>query len=174
MKNFIVGILILFAASIPLTSYGKTAIARINSAAGIRIGTVVLTELKNGVRVQAQFRNLTPGFHGFHIHSAGQCQAPFTSAGPHFELLGRTHRDHNGDMPVMLARANGLAIATFITDRFKIADLFDADGSAFIIHDGPDNYANIPTDRYTPAPDATTLATGDAGPRFGCGVVSAK
>ena len=51
-------------------------------------------------------------------------------------------------------------------------DLFDADGSAVIVHAGPDNYANIPT-RYTgPVPDATTLATGDAGGRVACGVVT--
>ena len=35
----------------------------------------------------------------------------------------------------------------------------------------PDNYANIPADRYDPDPDATTLATGDAGGRIACGVI---
>jgi len=40
-------------------------------------------------------------------------------------------------------------------------------GTALIVHAGPDNFANIPS-RYAPAPDATTLATGDAGaPREG-------
>jgi Cu-Zn family superoxide dismutase len=40
-----------------------------------------------------------------------------------------------------------------------------------MVHANPDNYANIPVDRYDPDPDATTLATGDAGSRIGCGVI---
>lgn len=55
--------------------------------------------------------------------------------------------------------------------RFKVADLFDADSSALIIHAQPDNYANIP-DRYRPAPDEATLGTGDAGGRSVCGVIA--
>jgi Cu-Zn family superoxide dismutase len=52
-----------------------------------------------------------------------------------------------------------------------VGDLFDLDGSAIIVHANPDNYANIPKDRYDPDPDATTLATGDAGGRVACGVI---
>lgn len=58
-----------------------------------------------------------------------------------------------------------------VTDRVNVTELFDGDGSAFIVHEKPDNYANIPTDRYDPDPDTTTLGTGDAGGRILCGVV---
>jgi Cu-Zn family superoxide dismutase len=92
-------------------------------------------------------------------------------SGPHFELLGRTHRNHNGDLPVLLVNADRMAKAKFKTDRFLVADLFDDDGSADIIHADPDNYANIPTLRYAPDPDTTTLLTGDAGARIVCGIV---
>lgn len=87
-----------------------------------------------------------------------------------------THKDHNGDFPVLLANTNGTAKTEFVTDRFKIKDLFDADGSAVIVHANPDNYANIPVG-YTPASadvTNTTQATGDAGARFACGVVKKK
>ena len=61
---------------------------------------------------------------------------------------------------------------TTVTDRFGVADLLaDDDGSAVMVHSGPDNYANIP-ERYAPeGPDADTLGTGDAGSRLACGVV---
>jgi superoxide dismutase, Cu-Zn family len=74
-------------------------------------------------------------------------------------------------------RVRRSAVGSVVTDRFRLADLFDADGSAIIIHVGADNLANIPA-RYvqaatgTPGPDAATLATGDAGGRFACGVVT--
>jgi superoxide dismutase, Cu-Zn family len=52
-----------------------------------------------------------------------------------------------------------------------VEQLRDADGSAVILHANPDSYANIPTDRYDPDPDATTRATGDASGRLACGAV---
>ncbi|WP_211588780.1 superoxide dismutase family protein [Allorhizocola rhizosphaerae] len=71
--------------------------------------------------------------------------------------------------------ADGRALATAEKDTLRFADIFDADGSAVIIHAAPDNLAHIPT-RYTtagvPNPDAATLATSDAGARVGCGVVT--
>jgi Cu-Zn family superoxide dismutase len=105
------------------------------------------------------------------VHTVGECIPPFTTAGDHFNLGGLTHKDHTGDLPVLLVNADGTAKAKFKTDRFRVADLSDADGSAVIIHANPDNYANIPTDRYDPDPDATTLMTGDAGARIVCGIV---
>ena len=123
------------------------------------------------VEVQVRSNLLPPGFHGFHVHTVGECIPPFTTAGGHFNLGGLTHKNHTGDLPVLLVNADGTAKAKFKTDRFRAADLFDADGSAVIIHANPDNYANIPTDRYDPDPDATTLMTGDAGARIVCGIV---
>lgn len=145
--------------------------ARLVNAAGERVGRVVLTE-DGKVTVWARARALPPGFHGFHVHAVGTCERPtFASAGGHFNPEGAPHPSHSGDMPVMLVNEDGTAVASFKTDRFRIAQLFDADGSAIIVHANPDNYANIPTDRYDPDPDATTLATGDAGDRLACGVL---
>jgi superoxide dismutase, Cu-Zn family len=58
----------------------------------------------------------------------------------------------------------------FETDRFSVAALFDADGSAVIVHAGRDNFANILTRYHSHTedvfgPDSATLATGDAGGR---------
>jgi superoxide dismutase, Cu-Zn family len=144
-------------------------------------GNVSFMQRNNTVVVNARVRGLKPGYHGFHIHATGKCDAgnpadqnnrPFTSAGPHFDKGGHTHRNHSGDMPVLLVNQNGRGTLSFVTDRVSLADLQDDDGSAVIVHANPDNYANIPTDRYTPAPDAITLAIGDSGARVACGVVN--
>lgn len=161
----------LMALSAPASAWNLSADAKLYDTVGNPVGKAKLTQESSGnVVVQVNVHNLPPGFHGFHIHAVGECIPPFTSAGGHFDLDAHTHRDHSGDMPVLLVNADGTANAKFHTDRFALADLFDADGSAFIIHASPDNYANIP-DRYVAAPDATTLATGDSGARIACGVI---
>lgn len=150
---------------------GEHARVNLRDAGNSPVGVAKLTEEDGEVLVRVTTHGLTPGFHGFHIHAVGVCEAPFTSAGGHFNLPGNTHPAHSGDMPVLLINADGTGEARFKTDRFGISDLFDADGSAVIIHAGPDNYANIPTRYSATGPDATTLATGDSGARAACGVV---
>ena len=59
-------------------------------------------------------------------------------------------------------------------ERMALDELLAGDGSAVVVHAGPDNFANIPN-RYqaggTPGPDAETRATGDSGARVACGVL---
>ena len=149
---------------------------------------------RSEVEVRLSLPPSMAGFHGFHIHSVGKCEAPFTTAGVH---LGENpadathrHRNHPGDLPVLLVDRTGHAQAEFDTNRFELADVLDADGAAFIVHALPDNYANIPaSDSVTGAArysnpnavnppvypntvtDAATLGTGDSGGRIVCGVI---
>jgi Cu-Zn family superoxide dismutase len=169
------------AVAAPLYAIGtgkeiKRAKATLVSTTGAKLGVVKLKEKHGVVEVEGEVEGLAPGFHGFHVHTIGLCDGAtgFTSAGGHFNPGGGAHGAHAGDMPVLLVTSDGTAEATFGTDRFHVADLFDADGSAVIVHAGADNYANIPTARYDPDPDATTLATGDAGGRVACGVLEAR
>jgi superoxide dismutase, Cu-Zn family len=145
-------------------------------AAGTQVGFVKLSKQGGKVIVRGETEGLTPGFHGFHVHAIGQCVAPFTSAGGHYNPSGVGHGSHAGDMPSLLVLDDGTAEAQFATDNFTIGELYDADGSAIIVHAAPDNFANIPT-RYQSTtegvfgPDSATLGTGDAGARVACGVV---
>lgn len=167
----LIPIVSLAVLSTPAVAWNLSAEAKLHDTNGNQVGKARFTQEGNGnVAVHVHVHGLPPGFHGFHVHAVGECNAPFTSAGGHLDLDGHTHRDHSGDLPVLLVKADGTAQAKFNTDRFAVADLFDGDGSALIVHANPDNYANIP-DRYVAAPDATTLATGDAGARIACGVV---
>jgi Cu-Zn family superoxide dismutase len=131
---------------------------------------------------------LAPGFHGLHIHSAGKCEAnsvapsggapgDFNSAGAHFQVAGHTSHPASGDLTSLQVRADGSALLETTTDAFTAADLLAGAKTAIIIHEKADNFANIPAERYqqtngTPPPDETTMATGDAGKRVACGVIS--
>lgn len=151
----------------------QAAKAELRNAQGEVVGAVTLTPGPGGVTVTVEAAKLPPGFHGFHLHAVGRCEPPgFTSAGGHLNPANAPHPRHAGDLPNLLVNADGTGALTVRTDRFRMDDLFDADGSAFIVHALPDNHAHIPTDRYRPDPDATTLATGDAGGRIACGVVT--
>jgi Cu-Zn family superoxide dismutase len=171
------------------TRHGADAIARLKDAEGNFVGVVRFRYEGDEVEVEADVKNVEPAgeFHGFHVHTTGKCDprsvdpatgntVPFFSAGGHFNPGGEVHGDHAGDFPVLLVQSDGHAEEEFDTDRFRLGQLFDRDGSAVIVHAGRDNYANIP-ERYHShtedvfGPDSMTKATGDAGARFACGVV---
>jgi Cu-Zn family superoxide dismutase len=157
---------------------GKNAAAALlRTGAGRVVGTATLTRSGGKVLVNVSVRGLSAGFHGFHVHTIGSCVAPaFTSAGAHFNPKGVGHGQHAADFPPLLVATDGTGQARFKTDRFAVAQLFDGDGSAVIVHANADNLANIPTRYHSHTEDklgadSATLATGDAGDRAACGVV---
>jgi superoxide dismutase, Cu-Zn family len=158
---------------------GRKATAVLSDEEGQRVGVAVFKERHGKVTVSAAVSRLAPElaseFHGFHVHAVGECVPSFTTAGGHYNPSGESHGKHAGDLPSLLVNGDGTGQLQFTTDRFSVSELFDADGSALIVHMGRDNYANIPN-RYTnptgaAGPDAETLATGDAGARAACGVI---
>jgi superoxide dismutase, Cu-Zn family len=168
------------------TSSHRVATAQVRNVNGAALGTInFFSDGAGKILVSGRVTGLTPGFHGFHVHAVGICDprfvdpngvvVPFGSAGPHLDDAASGHGNHDGDLPLLLVSQDGTTQTTSATDRLNAALLFDADRSAIIIHAAPDNYAHIPT-RYTaggvPGPDAATLATGDAGGRFACGVLN--
>ncbi len=149
------------------------AVADLAGADGRSMGRVTFAETGGRMVVEGRLTGLPPGFHGFHVHAVGKCEAgppAFTSAGGHMVVGTQAHPTHAGDQPVVLVLADGTAEIRFTTDRYKLADVLIPEGRAVIVHANPDNYGNIPT-RYAPAIDDMTKATGDAGDRLACGVV---
>jgi len=132
---------------------------------------------------------LSPGFHGLHIHSVGKCEADsvaptggapanFNSAGGHFQAPGHSAHPASGDLTSLQVRGDGSAMLVTTTDSVTAEELLDGAGTSIIVHETADNFANIPAERYqqvngTPGPDQTTMATGDAGGRVACGVITA-
>ena len=97
-----VGVVAFFAA---LPVQAQTAKAVLNDASGKSVGTVQLVETPHGVLLKLALMGAAAGEHAFHIHAIGKCEAPFTSAGGHFNPGARKHGlvaaegSHAGDMP---------------------------------------------------------------------------
>jgi Cu-Zn family superoxide dismutase len=142
-------------------------------ASGAAVGLATFSENGDGVTVTIAMEGLTPGEHGWHLHEMGVCDPggaePFESAGGHWNPTDEMHGSpaaephHTGDFGNFVATADGLAIAEFTTIEFSLGEgpdsVFDADGTAIIIHAGQDDLVSQPS--------------GNSGPRFACGVVAA-
>lgn len=165
-----------FLASHPVAVAGAT----LTDSAGRTVATASLWQEAGGmvhVDIEAfpctgmSCRALAPGDHGLHFHAVGSCIAAsspaFSSAGGHYNPLSRQHGlgnpagPHAGDAPNLVIGADGRGKASFTTDRVTITSggtsLFDADGSALVIHAGAD--------------DQTSQPAGNSGGRIACGVV---
>ena len=153
---------------------GVKASAVLVSQDGEAIGSVSLTQAATGVLVAARVEGIAPGGHAFIIHSVGACTPDFDAAGDHFDpegvgehgfihpnWRGSSGRTHGGDLPNIYAAADGSARADFFTegvtlDTGRDHSLFDADGSAIIVHEKPDSYGEVEA---------------DTGSRIACGVI---
>jgi Cu-Zn family superoxide dismutase len=141
-------------------------------------GTAEFTERKqnigSAVEITITVSGLTPGLHGVHLHAVGKCEPDFTAAGGHFDPGPASNTDpdanhpfHMGDIPNLEAGADGKATLKTMTTRVSLSDgplsLFDADGSAIIVHGNPDQGT-------TGAPKSGV----SGGPRVACGVIRKK
>jgi Cu-Zn family superoxide dismutase len=161
--------------------------AVIKNTAGKNVGSLRIDDDgRHKAKITVSVKDLPPGYHGFHVHKKGVCDpkstdpktgSPFFSAGPHFDLDSHSHPAHSGDLPDLLVTADGTGRTTVVTDRFRLRQLLDADGSAIIVHALPDNQANVPQ-RYQAGgkagPDAESRKTGDSGARIACGVIGKR
>ena len=152
---------------------GLTAEAALASPSGDVMGTVAFRQAATGVLVMADVKGLTPGGHAFIIHEVGACTPDFDAAGDHFNPEDAEHgfihpawkRDdsgvHGGDLPNIYAASDGSARADFFAVGITLSagprhSVFDADGSAIIVHERPDAYGEEES---------------DTGNRVACGVI---
>ncbi len=143
--------------------------AQLSYANGLPAGTAQLMTSGNSYTLAIAVTGMSAGPHGLHLHTVGTCEAPdFKSAGGHLNPTGKTHGtmspdgSHLGDLPNLVVNANGTGTATIDLEAVSSSDLgeiFDADGTAVVIHAGPDDYRTDPA--------------GAAGARIACGVLAA-
>ncbi len=164
---------------------GPSVSADLLAPDGAKRGTVTLSFDGDAAVVDVQATGLPPGPHGFHVHKTGTCEpkspdpadpsktGDFLSAAGHLAEEGQTHGSHTGDLPSLIAGADGEATLTTTLSGLTMDAVLDADGSAVMVHAMPDNFGNVP-DRYAPSGvDDTTKKTGDAGARIACAAVTA-
>ncbi len=158
-------------ASAVVAGGASHASARLLDGAGQPVGWAMFVEDSTGsVHVNVKVDGLSEGLHGIHLHAVGRCVVPaFTSAGGHHNPLGAQHGlgepagAHAGDLPNLEVNGAGRGRLDGVTDLATLSagplSLFDGDGSAIIIHAGPD--------------DQVTDPTGNSGARIACGVIAA-
>jgi Cu-Zn family superoxide dismutase len=149
------------------------AVAVLYDINGAPVGTAQLWQDPNGlVNVEIASLALPPGTHGIHFHAVGLCEGgatAFSTAGAHYNPLGKEHGlenpngPHAGDAPNIVTPASGIGKAAFTTNRVLVTpgniSLFDADGSAIVVHANADDQHSQPS--------------GNSGARIACGVVRA-
>lgn len=133
---------------------------------GLTAGLVRIDETPKGLLFTLEVSGLTEGWHAAHLHGIGDCSDHgdhFMKAGGHAFREGEEHGfrnpkgPHSGDLPNIWVHADGVGKAHFYASAITLAELGDADGSAFMIHEKADDYMTQPA--------------GEAGDRIACGVI---
>ena len=142
--------------------------ATLRLASGLPGGTAQLLASGTQVNISIAVVGLSPGVHGVHLHMTGSCEAPdFASAGGHLNPGGHQHGtsnpagSHLGDLPNVTVGSNGTGTVSATlpgTREAVLAQLFDGDGTAVVVHAGPDDYRTDPS--------------GNSGGRIACGVLT--
>lgn len=150
------------------TSGERLGQATLRLANGQPGGTAQLLASGSQVEIAIAVTGLSPGPHGLHLHTAGSCDAPdFASAGAHLNPASRQHGSENpagahfGDLSNVIADSAGRGTVSALLPGSReavLAQLFDGDGTAVVVHAGPDDYRTDPA--------------GNAGGRLACGVLT--
>jgi len=171
-RRIVLSTLALIATAACATPYeeagSEIGSAAISDRSGASVGTAMLYSQNDEVTVSVSLNGLSEGIHAVHLHTTGDCSASdFTSAGGHLNPMGNQHGSQNpqgahlGDLPNAVISSAGVGTVSTIlrgSSATVIPQLFDADGTAVVVHEGADDYMSDPA--------------GDAGSRVACGVFS--
>ncbi len=132
-------------------------------------GVVYFTQENASTIVEATFRDLPKGKHGFHIHEFGDGTNGCTSAGTHFNPFGRVHGGpgdtyrHIGDMGNVTSNGEAETHFTITDDSISLVGEYSVIGRSVVIHENEDDLGKGFAE--------DSLETGHSGPRLACGVI---
>jgi len=143
---------------------GPRVKVELKNAQGESAGTVMLVQVKKGVRMRVKLENLPIGQHAIHIHEVGKCDAPdFKTAGGHYNPDGKHHGfqkpegHHAGDTPESIqVEENHIGEKTMLLEGVTL-----------------DQFANRAVVVHEKADDQKSDPAGAAGNRVACGVIPA-
>jgi Cu-Zn family superoxide dismutase len=148
-----------------------TAIVRESriDGAGDVIGIVQFRDGPYGLLIVPSLKGLDSGPHALHIHENPNCGPsddgnPAGAAGSHYDPLGSNvhtgpyQEGHLGDLPNLIAEADGTADIAVLAPRPTLADI---KGRALMLHAGADRYESYAKHQH-----------GAGGPRMYCGVIN--
>jgi Cu-Zn family superoxide dismutase len=171
MKHTLISLAVLGLTALP--AWADLAVdVRVVSTDGVgdSIGTVTFSDSEQGLVIKPDFKQLTPGAHGFHIHQNPSCEpnekdgkkVAAGAAGGHYDPAssgkheGPEGHGHHGDLPALLVNDAGVANQAIVAPRLKLADV---KGRSIMVHEGGDNYSDHPK------------PLGGGGGRIACGVI---
>ena len=167
MNKLITVSLLTLLTSCATQNQGQTASGQMMPTNGnTASGLVTFTQSGPKVLVTAEIHGLKPNAeHGFHIHEKGDCSSgDGMSTGGHFNPTTQAHgahgtgSHHSGDLPSLMADANGIAKLRFESSTITVdSGVTNIIGRGLIVHRDPDDYKTQPT--------------GNAGPRLACAVI---
>ncbi len=119
---------------------------------GNALGTALLSQTADGVKLSVDVKGLKPGKHGFHIHAQSIKGNDFKSAGGHFNPEGKKHGHHNpqgahaGDLGNLEVSADGSVKSEMIVkgvtlEQGKPNSIL---GKSLVIHAGEDDEKTDP------------------------------
>ncbi|CAL4128290.1 unnamed protein product, partial [Meganyctiphanes norvegica] len=157
-------------------SYHKEAGAVVNiqpgnTDQGVVGGSLNITRHNSGILITGYVTGLTPGKHGFHIHTEGLLTNQCKDAAGHFNPFMKNHASpddthrHVGDLGNIVADDSGVAKLYILDSHASLNPKSEAfiGGRGIVIHAGEDDLGR--------GGDEGSLKTGNAGGRVGCGTI---
>ncbi|XP_018573179.1 superoxide dismutase [Cu-Zn], chloroplastic isoform X2 [Anoplophora glabripennis] len=132
-------------------------------------GSVNFVKTSDGITVIGTVSGLTPGNHGFHIHTLGVISPDCAASGAHFNPENHTHgaptdtNRHAGDLGNIFAGADGIALINITDSVIDLEGTHNIIGRAVVVHELEDDLGKGGYD--------DSLTTGHAGGRLVCGVI---
>ncbi|CAL5352074.1 unnamed protein product [Camellia sinensis] len=165
------------------------AVAVITGDPTVRGNLQFVQDSQGATHIRGKISGLSPGLHGFHIHSLGDTTNGCNSTGPHFNPFKKDHgapsdkERHAGDLGNIVAGPDGVAEIVIKDMLIPLRGQHSILGRAVVVHADPDDLGrgkgetlaafifspNVISSFLLVCGHDLSKTTGNAGARVGCG-----